>query len=890
MLRRRIFASAMASVMALTSVAVVASADETATAVNYVKTKADLEEYVKSFDSFRTNELYDYGSTSNDNFNKALDFAQNILDDPESTVDDYTVGYMTLKTVYDHLAIYTADQLKTLIDSCKKIYETNNLFSEELDDEIYKNEKNDGETWATYDEFVSAYEDAEAVVNSSDTRIITDAYETLNWAKTTMKPWDTVTKAQFRSALKAYETALQKEYNYETWATGQMVDTTGAISWAFSDIDYAWGVVYNAAASQQASIKANYKELDETKNVSKRSKDAIVTAYKNCLNYAAAINAFVENTSVRGSESSVKALINKYHGLLVNDYATTAAEKLFAAVETAVKAKDTGKKDKDGNKIYGTMKVEQYNDATFSFTEDYTTPWAVQKGMMHRVNAEPGMSPEFDELTEVWKKTYAGITVQPTVAVWIKTGEDGYAEADADGNYTVVTSDPGKGYAKINKGSKKDLTSLIKVTAADITSGVDNHELNYVFDGDNYAVRNGYWYVDTDTGLNRPVAGSWVLSYTNYAWDNSNDGHHISSQGQDTYAYAELDKAMALAEFYLGAKKDEFADQDKTLNADNSIYDISTTGKFAAGTAKGSSQEWAVVYNYLARALSDKYDATTSTYTKSDVVKLIDECYELAEKTGDSAMFKYSHNTLVTYRQEALDWVKAANKDKKYSENVSAYKFFGGNMVASQVYTELKKKYDKLNADFGAFKYSYGDMYNKIAEIADLIDSEEIVATEAITSGMSDVLYRLFVLRSLDEAVDEELDNDVFTTDVYFQHNNRVYTHNEIYRGFKIGDAASDVVTFPKPDSNTANITWEHNELAKAYETLVAAVKAQTDPAVVLGDVDGDGKVTAADASEILKAVVGMRDPIANEVGDFNGDGAVTAADASAILRSVIGL
>ena len=78
MLRRRILASAMASVMALTSVAVVASAEET---VSAVKSKADLEAYVKSFDSFRENELYDYGSISGENFLSALEYADNVLAD-----------------------------------------------------------------------------------------------------------------------------------------------------------------------------------------------------------------------------------------------------------------------------------------------------------------------------------------------------------------------------------------------------------------------------------------------------------------------------------------------------------------------------------------------------------------------------------------------------------------------------------------------------------------------------------------------------------------------------------------------------------------------------------------------------------------------------------------
>ena len=64
MLRRRILASAMASVMAIGSVAVVASAEDTAAATTQMKTKADLEAYVKTFEGFRSKEINDYASKS----------------------------------------------------------------------------------------------------------------------------------------------------------------------------------------------------------------------------------------------------------------------------------------------------------------------------------------------------------------------------------------------------------------------------------------------------------------------------------------------------------------------------------------------------------------------------------------------------------------------------------------------------------------------------------------------------------------------------------------------------------------------------------------------------------------------------------------------------------
>ena len=62
---------------------------------------------------------------------------------------------------------------------------------------------------------------------------------------------------------------------------------------------------------------------------------------------------------------------------------------------------------------------------------------------------------------------------------------------------------------------------------------------------------------------------------------------------------------------------------------------------------------------------------------------------------------------------------------------------------------------------------------------------------------------------------------------------------------------------------------------------------------VVMGDVDGDGNVTALDAVTILKAVIGeiTLDSYETKVAaDINGDGWVRADDAVELLKYVIGI
>ena len=56
---------------------------------------------------------------------------------------------------------------------------------------------------------------------------------------------------------------------------------------------------------------------------------------------------------------------------------------------------------------------------------------------------------------------------------------------------------------------------------------------------------------------------------------------------------------------------------------------------------------------------------------------------------------------------------------------------------------------------------------------------------------------------------------------------------------------------------------------------------------VTVGDVDGDGKLTASDARSVLRASVELEN-VPLEKGDVNGDGKITAADAREILRKSV--
>ena len=74
--------------------------------------------------------------------------------------------------------------------------------------------------------------------------------------------------------------------------------------------------------------------------------------------------------------------------------------------------------------------------------------------------------------------------------------------------------------------------------------------------------------------------------------------------------------------------------------------------------------------------------------------------------------------------------------------------------------------------------------------------------------------------------------------------------------------------------------------LVLAFGTLPFAL------ADTLGDVDGDGSATSADAAAILRHIVGLSSLSEDALlsADINGDGSLTASDAAALLRLIVGM
>ena len=761
MLRRRILASAMASVMAIGSIAVVANAEDTAVAEKNVKSKADLEALVKGYDKFREDGVYDYGTLSAQKFQDAADYADNVLADSDSTAEDYTAAYIMLETARKKCVLYTADELKKLIDGCKKTFETDNILNEDLSDLIYDED--------SFVVFSDAYVEAESVVTSGDTRLITDAYEKLDAANKGLKEITPITKASFRTALKNYEACIKELSKYDSWRRG----TAGG----WFDDDYT--VNYWALQKNVKDGVSSFKALTEvTFGYGAFSKDGwfleVGSDYKKYVD-----DSWVERTAytpiipIYGSELELIKAIDEGKAMTVQEYVTAAYENLDAE-KGIVKTTNEGYVDAYNICVRATEIFKNW-------TADNTT----------RANKA--------SVTQLLDKYHKQLVAQ-------------FKATSAEKLYMIVNG-------------------------ADSTIPTDWQDANHQYfaaELKNDDVKKTVTWEGEDITIANKVS---ILKY-------------VDVSSKDIVNNDELKSALEKAEKYL-------ADDYGTTN---DVWGLDETG--AVTIANGSVTEWTLINRKLKYELEDAYSGSAeATYDKADVNKLIDLCYELADKTGDAHIFEKEHNELVALRQDALDWVRAANKIKKYKKETQVPVENGQFDLATSttVYKTVKNKYDELEKLYGDYAYGYDEIYAKLYEVAGKIDSDTKYDVDSLKTALTETAYALSSLSDVATS-----GNEPFTSEREFVAYNRLHTAN---------------------NAKTGGVTGEESNLKAKYETLLAEVKKVEEVVIKLGDVDGDGDVDMLDAKALLDKIV-AKEEVDVKVGDFDGNSKVEIADAKAILEA----
>lgn len=336
-MKKRILASTMASVMALSAVGT--SLISSAAVADYKQetiTKAELKAFLadKEIKDLADGDIDNYGSVSGERFMTAYQYAQAVVDDSETDDDDCTAAFQMIKAAKDQLHTYDAKALLALVEEYRRDYNTENLLSpnSDSDDVIY-----DPDTWT---DFAGAFEEAEGYTSyTGDIRITTDAYEVLEDTHGKLKTLTVKTKRQIDAARQAYEKALDLEFKYQPWQRGTIKDADGAYN-----KDVSWGAIYAHIASGEASVKARYDDFAAIKGLTKTSNTDIVAAVEAMEMATKVLNGFTPTAMESGNQRKVTTLISQYQGRLVFNYNSDLAEEVFDSFCTVATNKPEVKK------------------------------------------------------------------------------------------------------------------------------------------------------------------------------------------------------------------------------------------------------------------------------------------------------------------------------------------------------------------------------------------------------------------------------------------------------------------------------------------------------------------------------------------------------------------
>lgn len=833
MLRRRIFSSAMASVMALSSIAVVANAEETTA---YVKTEADLEKLVNETygDEYRAYVLPEYGTTSAEIVLDALEAADAILDDVDATDKDYTVAYAMVEATVAKLEKKTAADLQKLIDDWKRVYEQNNICNEELGDSVY--------TPDSYENFERAYENAMDYVNSDSPADITDAWLGLNGSYWNLSKLDSVSKADFRAVLKKYEDVKSHLADYEDWRIGKLADSANTSNYGVlggTQKIATFGFVKSVYENVELVVEKAYVAIDEISQFNgKTTQEDIVNGYKAANDAVALFNAWTPDNVTKATKAGVQNLLDKYHGQLVYEFNPTSANNLMTAIVEAAG------EDK--------IKVEVILDDNSADFVNYTDIATLAKdGTMW--NTEMGWSDNYNWSSGMNKLIHASVTIKSDERLYIPVTKAGLWTGD-----DIVKSQKTPDVTDDMKANGESWKLISAKSAHEISQYVEIGDTITVADAETIAKNNSTMDILTATTTEYPIN------------DNGYATKEFNPANSDSETYVDLADAYKLAVDYIGGVYD-------------GIYAIDTTNSIKEASGRGT--EWALVYRYLNYALADRYDAAAGgKYTKKDVQQLKDACYELMDKTGDASVFAITHNAVTDVRQEAIEWLRDANADRTYKDHQAGD---NGRISSDQMYNKLWGCYDALNKEFNAMKYSFGDVYDLIADVYTKIDNGDLDPTSSLLTAVEKAAYNLSTLPDgfqLKGWSTWYYDNYAFTADRIFNRFNRIITteSEQIVKGISATEGVITGQYWP----NTA-----HWALWKSYEDLIAAVEAQN-VVTAKGDVDNDGTAyTVKDALAALKIANKLETLTVDvEVADHNDNDTVDVSDALAILKKANGL
>lgn len=807
-MKKRIFAASMASVMALSSVSVVAFADETKADFGEAVTKAELKEYIKSLEKFVEDELDNYGTTMGENFNDAYEAAKVVADASDASDDDVTAAYQMLKAVKAKLVLHTTAELKELVNDNKSIYDTENVMNEEFNDEIY-----DADTWSTFE---SAFETAQDSVEETDQRVINDAYADLEAAVSGLKANDVVTKAQFRAAYNDFIDLVNSFEKYESWRRGKA--TVDANEVTFGD------------KATAATNKEKFKIKDATLTFAE-IKDIV---YGNSNSLPASIlndDATKYSTVVTDNKTKLTWITLGMGATTVKDDARAAYEKFIdnsnSSKTTLSTINTTYASMKKAVEVFKGWEVDNVKSGSKTSIKNLLDDnhealvHALVKGTSSSASPSGGSTSPYDDHI---KAIANGLELSPSDITYEADGKIKVTKAPAAGKYLVV--DTNTGYVV------EDAATYGKTTGKNIT----------IKEGDDIAK-----YMP----LNLTLAGKSL--------DNFNAKNQTKTVIKFSTALKAFEDVKALDESDVKEKNYKTVLDNIATGKSSGTFvaaDLDTQDVVTESSTK--SVVYPLVYRAMKYAIDDMFPGEDE-YKKSDVASLIKDANKLIDET-EANIFKTKNLDLDTARKNATAWVAAANATKGYKDGntvtvTDTYTDYSG-WTATAAYKKLKDAYDKLAKELKKLPVSFGDISATIADVADGLEAKAYGSSaDAIAAALADVAYDLSTL-------EWTTDYEAYDDDRNFIFYNRLKTdgtdgEKAFYKKYQallkaVEDAGKSDVT--KGDIDGDGVVSALDALA-ALKFTVGKITL-TDAQKAAADVDGDGEVSVLDALAILKSTV----------------------------------
>lgn len=814
MLKKRILASSLASVMALSSVSVVAFADETASTKNEAITKAELKEEIKNLEAWAEKNLDDYGTTQADQFEAALERAKVVAADTKATNEDATAVYQMVIAVKDTMEKHTKEELVGLLADWKKERETENWIDEDIHD------IGNWYTPASWEKFADAYDEAESYVEYATGRDLTELYVALYDAAEKLVPEKEVKKSDYRKALQAYQAVIAKLKDYQPWRRGKCTfkPTTGnAVDNEAKAIDITKATFVTFGDLNDIVYGASTKDLDTNGGVKAQDSGTYIavdagTYYGTTKVYDFAIAGseqfdsfqktnITTNPNIRAAYNAMVDAVNVFNGWVKDNIPESARNSTLKTLNKSYKARmynEFGKFIKDI--------VEDAGGKFDSANGEDLFEWNAAKGVL---KIKSNLS-----AADVTKAGTLALDSNNKIA--LDTDKKSYKTS---GSTTLAT------VAGTKLAAGMDLTDYLPALTEEMLSANATLWKLYDLSLDYLAVDNGNFSGIAVT----TTFGTYTVSKTGEVLDaNETIVDDPDEATGNTKEWTILYQALRYA------YEDQFPGETVTVSKKTPDVEalIKECNKLADDTGDCSMfEDW---YNEIVEATSA-------------AIEWVKEAKALAKKLGKD----YTDGTTQVPYTDVYGFTGVKTAETIDGDNS------GNGYNADEVYTALKKFYDALKGEWDKYPVSYGEVAAKIAEVADDIDDGVYGANSAkVKEAMQDVARRLSTLEA------SQAGNEVFTYDDIFNKFGRVYVNADDAAAAEI--ALYDAyVALGKVIEEAGSTTGTKGDLTgdnkvnvmDAVQLLkeIASGKEFTAEEIAVRDLTGDKNVNVLDAVEILK-------------------------------------